>query len=141
MELTVLGSGGNTPTPAPTCGCRVCVEAREKGPPYARRGNATFVHDLNLLVDTPELVWHSLNREGIEAVDYVFLSHFHADHTLGLRTLQSLGLEEPPITRFPSETRPTLLLSPGHPRAGNRGKHRLRAPDRPVGRGRDTRPR
>ena len=111
MDITVLGSGGNFPTPMPTCDCRVCVEARERGLPYARRGNSLFVHDANLLVDTPELVWHSLNREGIDTVDYVFLSHFHADHTLGLRTLQSLGAEEPPLTDFVGEV-PTLLMSP-----------------------------
>lgn len=111
MDITVLGSGGNTPTPMPTCDCRVCVEAREEGIPYARHGNATFVHDANLLVDAPELVWHSLNREGIERVEYIFLSHFHADHTLGLRTIQPFGLEEPPVTDFVGEV-PTLLMSP-----------------------------
>jgi len=111
MEITVLGSGGNSPTPMPTCDCRVCVEARAKGIPYARRGNSMFVHDANLLIDTPELVWHSLNRAGIESVEYVFLSHFHADHTLGLRTLQALGIEDQPITDFVGEV-PTLLMSP-----------------------------
>ena len=111
MDITVLGSGGNSPTPMPTCDCRVCVEARKQGVPYARRGNSLFVHDANLLVDTPELVWHSLNREGIDAVDRVFLSHFHADHTLGLRVLQSLGAEEPPLTDFVGDV-PTLLTSP-----------------------------
>jgi phosphoribosyl 1,2-cyclic phosphate phosphodiesterase len=111
MEMTVLGSGGNSPTPMPTCDCRVCVEAREQGVPYARRGNSMFVHDANLLVDTPELVWHSLNRAGIESVEYVFLSHFHADHTLGLRALQALGMEDQPITDFVGEV-PTLLMSP-----------------------------
>lgn len=111
MELTVLGSGGNTPTPMPTCDCRVCAEAREKGVPYARRGNSLFVHDANVLVDAPELVWHSLNRERIEHVEYVFLTHFHADHTLGLRALQALGIEEPPVTDFVGEP-PTLVTSP-----------------------------
>jgi phosphoribosyl 1,2-cyclic phosphate phosphodiesterase len=111
MEITVLGSGGNSPTPMPTCDCRVCVEAREQGPPYARRGNSMFVHDADLLIDTPELVWRSLNRAGIDSVEYVFLSHFHADHTLGLRTLQALGIEEQPITDFVGEV-PTLLMSP-----------------------------
>ena len=67
MELTVLGSGGNSPTPMPTCGCRVCTEAREKGAPYARRGNSLFVH--------------------------ILLTHFHADHTMGLGVLQALGIE------------------------------------------------
>ncbi|MFB6255022.1 MAG: MBL fold metallo-hydrolase, partial [Halobacteriaceae archaeon] len=60
--------------------------------------------------DVPELVWYSLNREEIDQVDYIFLSHFHADHTLGLRTVQPLGLEEIPITDFIGKT-PTLVTS------------------------------
>jgi len=111
MDITILGSGGNTPTPMPTCDCRVCVEARAEGVPYARHGNSMFVHDANLLVDTPEQVWHSLNREGIDAVDYVFVSHFHADHTLGLRVMQAVGIEDQPITNFVGNI-PTLLMSP-----------------------------
>jgi len=111
MEITVLGSGGNTPIPLPTCDCRVCEEAREEGEPYARRGNSLFVHDENVLIDTPELVWDSLNRERIEQVDYVFLTHFHADHTLGLRVLQPLALEDLPVTDFVDEP-PTLVMSP-----------------------------
>jgi phosphoribosyl 1,2-cyclic phosphate phosphodiesterase len=110
MRLTVLGSGGNSPTPMPTCQCRVCVEARERGVPYARRGNALYVHDVAALVDCPELVWETLNREGIVDVEYVFLTHFHADHTLGLRVLQALGGEDPPLTDFVGDV-PTLVLS------------------------------
>lgn len=110
MEITILGSGGNTPIPMPTCDCRVCTEAREKGEPYARRGNSVFVHDENVLIDVPELVWDSLNREAITAVDHVFISHFHADHTHGLRVLQALGVEQPPITDFIGEI-PTVYMS------------------------------
>lgn len=117
MEITVLGSGGNSPTPMPTCDCRVCAEAREKGAPYARRGNSLFVHDENVLIDTPELVWESLNREQIGAVDYVFLTHFHADHTMGLRALQALGLEDVPVTEFVGEQTPLLLSEVTHERA------------------------
>lgn len=110
MEFTILGSGGNTPIPMPTCGCRVCDEAREKGEPYARRGNSVFLHDENVLIDVPELVWYSLNRERITTVDYVFISHFHADHTLGLRAIQSFGIEQPPVTDFIGEV-PKVLMS------------------------------
>ncbi len=108
MESTVLGSGGNTPTPLPTCDCRVCAEARREGVPYARRGNAIYLHDERALIDAPELVWETLAREGIADVEYVFLSHFHADHTLGLRILQALGLEEPLVESFVGE--PTTLV-------------------------------
>ena len=94
----------------PTCDCRVCEEARRKGEPYARRGNSLFIHDENVLIDVPELIWYSLNRQKIAAVDHVFISHFHADHTHGLRVLQALGIEQPPITDFISET-PTVYMS------------------------------
>jgi len=110
VELTILGSGGNFPIPLPGCTCQVCVEAREKGEPYARRGNSTYIHDENVLIDAPELLWHSLNREGITAIDSVFLSHFHADHTFGLRTLQAFALEEPPITSLIDDG-PTVYMS------------------------------
>jgi len=54
MDLTILGSGRNPPIPMPTCGCRVCEEAREKGEPYARRGNSIFVHDGTVPIDAVE---------------------------------------------------------------------------------------
>jgi phosphoribosyl 1,2-cyclic phosphate phosphodiesterase len=92
MEFTILESRGNTPIPMPTCDCSVCEEARETGVPYARRGNAVFLHCVNVLVDAPELIWDSINRAGIESDDHVFLSHFHADHTHGLRFLQPFGI-------------------------------------------------
>ncbi len=34
--------------------CRVCIEAQQKGFPYARTGCSLFVEDVNLLIDTPE---------------------------------------------------------------------------------------
>ncbi|QZA87893.1 MBL fold metallo-hydrolase [Salinarchaeum sp. IM2453] len=110
MRFTVLGSGGNSPIPMPTCDCHICTEAREKGEPYARRGNSVFVHDENILIDTPELIWYSLNRESISTVDSIFITHFHADHTHGLRALQSIGGEQPPMSTFVGDV-PTLYMS------------------------------
>lgn len=111
MDITILGSGGNSSTPMPTCDCEVCVEAREKGLPYSRSGNSVFIRDENIMVDAPERIWDSLNRENIDQVDYIFISHFHADHVLGLRVLQPLGLEEIPLEDFIGEDKPTLIMS------------------------------
>lgn len=89
MKIQFLGSGGNSPIPMPTCTCEICHEARAEGIPYARRGNSLYLDDLNAIVDAPEFIFSSLNREEIHDIDYVFLTHWHPDHTNGLRVLQS----------------------------------------------------
>lgn len=103
MDVTLLGSGGNFPTPMPTCDCRVCIEARDEGVPYGRAGNATFLHDAEALVDAPEAVWRMLNRERIDDVEYVFLSHHHSDHVRGLRVVQALGRDDYPVSEWVSD--------------------------------------
>jgi phosphoribosyl 1,2-cyclic phosphate phosphodiesterase len=89
MRLEVLGSGGAVTTPRPSCGCRICVEAREKGPPYARTGPSYFLHGPNVLFDTPEESNLQLNRAGIGDLAACFYSHFHPDHTMGRRVFES----------------------------------------------------
>ncbi len=91
MKLTILGSGGVTPTPRPTCTCRVCNQALAKGIPYARTGSSLFLHDLNLLFDTPEEIRLQLVRERIIKVDNVILTHWHPDHVQGLRVLEEIN--------------------------------------------------
>ena len=111
MKLTLLGSGGDSQTPMPTCDCRVCVEAREEGIPHARWGNATFVHDANALVDAPESVWGMLNRADIADVEYIFLSHHHSDHVAGLRVVQAIGRPDLPVEHWENEDPPTVVMS------------------------------
>lgn len=89
MRLTFLGSGGNLPIPMPTCSCRVCAEARERGPPYARQGNSMFLHEMNAVVDAPEHSHANLNREGIDELEYLLLTHWHPDHVAGVRVVQA----------------------------------------------------
>jgi phosphoribosyl 1,2-cyclic phosphate phosphodiesterase len=85
MQIEILGSGGAITIPRPGCSCRLCREAREKGPPYARSGPAVFVHGPNALVDTPEEIKDQLNRADIDRVPACFYSHWHPDHLMGRR--------------------------------------------------------
>lgn len=89
MKVQVLGSGGNTPIPTPTCSCSICEQARAEGVPYSRGGNSLYLPTLSAIVDTPEFVFAALNRERISSVDRIFLTHWHPDHVNGLRVLQS----------------------------------------------------
>lgn len=89
MKIEILGSGGATTTPRPFCGCRVCQKARTKGLPYSRWGPSYFVHGAKLLVDTPEEIGMMLNRSNIMEVEATVFSHWHPDHTAGLRVFEA----------------------------------------------------
>lgn len=93
MRFIVIGSGGCVCTPKPLCQCDVCVQAREKGYPYARCGCSLYLEDISLLVDTPEDIAIALNNADIKTVDYIMYSHWDPDHTLGLRIMEQLRLE------------------------------------------------
>ena len=93
MDLTVLGSGGCAVIPKPLCQCRICKEARTKGIPYARTGPSIFIHDANLLVDTPAEIVQQLNREEITHVDSLFFTHLDPDHVEGFRVVEQIALD------------------------------------------------
>jgi len=93
MRWTILGSGGCAVIPKPLCQCRVCREAREKGIPYARGGPSAFLHDINLLIDTPSEIAGILNRESIRRIDYLVLTHLDPDHVEGLRVVEQISLD------------------------------------------------
>jgi phosphoribosyl 1,2-cyclic phosphate phosphodiesterase len=116
MEILMLGSGGVSPMPRPTCVCRVCKEARDKGIPYARTGPSLFIKDINLLFDTPEEIRQQLNREKITRVDSIILTHWHPDHTHGLRVIEQInynfdtrGNYFPPINVYISKKQRSLF--------------------------------
>ena len=93
MKWTILGSGGCMVIPKPLCQCRVCQQAREKGVPYARTGPSAFLHDINLLIDTPAEIAGQLNRSLIRRVDYLILTHLDPDHVEGLRVVEQITLD------------------------------------------------
>jgi len=85
MKLTILGSGGAMPTPRPFCQCKVCKKARKLGEPYKRNSGSLFINDIKTVIDCGEDIGDSLNRRDIKQVDNLFITHWHPDHTFGLR--------------------------------------------------------
>jgi phosphoribosyl 1,2-cyclic phosphate phosphodiesterase len=79
--------------PKPLCKCGVCIEARQKGAPYSRTGPSAFVHDENILIDTPaEIAWQ-LNRSGIDTIDYLIFTHLDPDHIEGFRVVEQIAID------------------------------------------------
>jgi len=79
--------------PKPLCKCHVCEEARVKGIPYKRRGPSAFIHDENILIDTPAEICLQLNESRIEQVDYLFFSHLDPDHVEGFRVVEQIAID------------------------------------------------
>ena len=79
--------------PKPLCQCRICREARKKGVPYARTGPSAFLHDINLLIDTPAEIISQLNHASIRRIDYITFSHLDPDHVEGFRVVEQMALD------------------------------------------------
>ena len=89
MRLTITGSGGFRRTPRPGCHCDVCQESRDKG--TQRLGPSMFIHDENILFDTPEEIAAELENADIQTIDHLFFTHWHPDHTLGARIIEIMN--------------------------------------------------
>lgn len=94
MKFNILGSGGATKLPRPCCFCQICKKARKKGIPYAQTGPALYFYDEAILFDTPEEIAGQLNREKIKKVSHVFYTHWHCDHTQGMRIFEHLNASD-----------------------------------------------
>lgn len=93
MKIKILGSGGCVSTPKPCCNCSVCVEARQKGFPYARTGCSLFIDEGKILIDTPEDINYALNNANVDEVRRILYSHCDPDHTMGMRVIEQLRMD------------------------------------------------
>jgi len=93
MELIILGSGGAIPTPRPFCQCIICKKARKLGEPYKRNSSSLFIQDINTVIDCGEDISDSLNRRDVKKIDNLFITHWHPDHTFGLRPILQANLD------------------------------------------------
>jgi phosphoribosyl 1,2-cyclic phosphate phosphodiesterase len=112
MELSILGSGGCMVIPKPLCQCHVCKEAREKGGPYERTGPSAFIHDENILIDTPAEIATQLNRSRIEQIDHLIFTHLDPDHVEGFRVVEQITLDFRTWEAYPNKYIRLLLPEP-----------------------------
>jgi phosphoribosyl 1,2-cyclic phosphate phosphodiesterase len=91
LRVEFLGTGGAMPIPRPLCSCRICVEARECGIPYARSSPSLFVHGPDALIDTPGAIIDQLNRSSVQQISACFYSHWHPDHTMGRHVFSTIN--------------------------------------------------
>jgi len=95
VNLVVTGSGGALRIPNATCACAVCREARVKGAPYRRLGQSLYSRDMGALFDAPEDINEAINARAITRVNAIFFTHWHPDHTAGLRIVEALHAASP----------------------------------------------
>jgi phosphoribosyl 1,2-cyclic phosphate phosphodiesterase len=98
--------------PKPLCQCRICREARRKGVPYARAGPSAFLHDINLLIDTPAEIISLLNRTSIRRISYLTFSHLDPDHVEGFRVVEQAALDFRTWRAYPEKQICLLLPEP-----------------------------
>ena len=98
--------------PKPLCQCPVCKQARQKGVPYARAGPTAFIHDVNLLIDTPAEIVDLLNRSSIRRVDYLTFTHLDPDHIEGFRVVEQITLDFRTWRAYPEKQICLLLPEP-----------------------------
>jgi phosphoribosyl 1,2-cyclic phosphate phosphodiesterase len=102
-SLLVLGSGTSTGVPMVGCRCKTCTSTD----PHDKRLRPSVllrVGDKRIVIDTgPDFRYQAL-RFGIEHIDAVLYTHWHADHILGLDDLRPFNFmqrEEIPIYASP----------------------------------------
>lgn len=109
MEFIVIGSGGASPSPRPCCQCRVCKAARKGGKDF-RTGPCLFLRDEAILFDTPEELRIRLNEENITEVKHVFYTHWHPDHSQGMRVFEHMMKVPEGVFRPTIKPQPTTVV-------------------------------
>ena len=90
MKLEFLGTGTSYGVPQIGCHCEVCISSdprdnRTRCSLWIRHGNVSIVVDTG-----PDFRFQCL-RSGINQLDAVFFTHFHADHVFGLDDIRQFN--------------------------------------------------
>lgn len=95
MKVSILGAGGVLPVPRPCCTCTLCQNIRQEPECTWQTGPALYLHDEAVLFDTPEEIRLQLLRSSITAVRHIVYTHWHPDHTQGMRVIEQITKRRP----------------------------------------------
>ncbi len=87
LELVFLGSSGCIQVPAFFCSCPNCRAGRNDVALRRTRASLLVQGNESVLVDASPDLAAQLERERVERVDRIFLTHWHSDHVAGLAEL------------------------------------------------------
>ncbi|MEY8600354.1 MBL fold metallo-hydrolase [Staphylococcus shinii] len=85
MKIEFLGTAGGVPS--------LYKSVSQHKDTVQRTGPAIYIHDLQLLIDTSEDIFYQLRRSQIYDIKYGLYSHWHPDHTMGLRIWETLNYD------------------------------------------------
>ncbi len=90
MEVTFLGTGTSHGIPVVACGCNVCNSDNIKNKRYRSSIYIKTDHS-RILIDAATEFRLQAIRENINFLDFVLITHAHADHVHGLDDLRTLS--------------------------------------------------
>lgn len=88
MRLTFLGTGTSFGIPVVGCRCPTCTSPDPRDRRTRHGALVTGPGGRRLLVDTPPELRLQLLREGVEEIEAVWFTHYHADHVHGVDDLR-----------------------------------------------------
>lgn len=88
MKCTILGTGPSEGVPAPLCDCDYCEKNSRKRPSIL-----VSKDDKNIVFDASPDIRRQLESAGLVDIDAIFLTHFHFDHSNGIRELNNTTVD------------------------------------------------
>lgn len=87
FSFEILGSGTSCGVPCPGCRCGVCRSDDARDKRFRQAGLLRFSNGINMLIDCGTDIRTELLRTGLRTLDYILITHDHADHIHGLNDL------------------------------------------------------
>lgn len=104
MKIEFLGTAGGFPS--------LYKYHSQHSQAIHRTGPAIYIHDLQLLIDTSEDIFYQLRRSEIYDIKYGIYSHWHPDHTMGIRIWETLNFDF--INKVPQSKKSKIILTEQH---------------------------